>query len=151
MQVRTCAEGLSEPPDGGDAARAIQQWVVTKRPDSSTSGDVVSAGPSVRVSPLWTKHESSPLGGLLVSWMRLPSPAKQVCGGVTRRQWFINFTGEVPRRRSFFFQSVEEAIRHRPKGLFDAAARRTVLFWPPPWGWQQTRSSPLSSGRKGKP
>lgn len=53
---------LSKPPLGGGAARPTPRWVATKRPDSSTSGGGVSAGPSVRVSPLWTKHESSPPG-----------------------------------------------------------------------------------------
>lgn len=120
VRVRTCAEGAIKTSvfDGGKAARAIGQPVVTKRPDSSTSGDVVSAGPSVRVSPLWTKHESSPLRGLRMRWMRIPSSARQVCGGVTRRKWFINSTGEVLRRRSAFSErrrgykaSSERALR----------------------------------------
>jgi hypothetical protein len=63
--------------------------------------------------PFRRSNGSSPLGGLLVRGMRLSSPAKQVCGGVTRRQGIRNSTGEVPRRRSGCVWSVEETIRHR--------------------------------------
>jgi len=54
-----CRRGYQNLLYGGNAARTIQQWVFTKRPDSSASGDVVPACVIVPVSPFWMKHVSS--------------------------------------------------------------------------------------------
>jgi hypothetical protein len=67
-------KSLSKPALAGNAARAVQQCAVSKRPGSDTPGGVSLAQIVVRASTAKAKHETC-LCGLPESLIRLVSPS----------------------------------------------------------------------------